>query len=404
MVRSIPPIALAVIFVGGCAEPGEQERATEVVVRDSAGVRIIDNGPLPQSDTGRSLTPAVEIGVVEGEAAYQFFRVSDAKRLRDGAIAITNSGTRELRIYQPDGTHGATAGGAGQGPAEFRYPTTLVILPEDTIQVQDFLDRVYFNSDGEFLRRETGDRQALAELAQAAGGTSEGGGWLGNGTFFAPIYEPMYNPPRPGPPFRPSITLVRVSSDFSRLDTLGQFGGILQQVVDVGEQHGASATVPPFATNTWWDLGSSDGTVIVGDNAIPQIQRFHPDGTRSIVRWAGEAHPVTTREVEEWKERNRKASWAQGRLPQLERAWTAMEVPETKPYYTRVMAGSDGTLWVTTDDPGQGTRARVFGPDGVFEGTVQFSDQFRVYDSGPGWVLGLQRDENEVEYVQLYQR
>lgn len=399
------PMALLVIALAGCDGAESPDRRSGAVVEDSAGVTIIENGPLPPPEAGELLVPSVEIGVLEGSAEYQFFQVSDAKRLDDGAIAVTNSGTYELRIYESDGTHRATAGGAGEGPGEFGYPTSLVILPGDTIQVQDRLDRVYFTADGEFVRRETGDRQAVSELARAAGGSSEGGGWLGDGAYFVPVYQPNQRAPRPGPLYRPPMTLVRIASDLSAVDTLGEFGGILQQHVDGGGQRGVFPVVPPFSTNTEWALGSADGTIVVGDNATLQLNRFHPDGRRSIVRWSGGAVPVTDAEVEAWKDRQRNASWTQNQLPELERAWTAMDIPETRPYYEHVTAGSDGTLWVTRDDgPNQETAVAVFGPDGHFERSVRFRDPFRVHDSGPGWVLGVRRDENEVEYVHLFER
>lgn len=397
------PVLVTTAWVG-CVGSGPQDRPAGVVVTDSAGVSIVDNGPLPATEAGDLLVAITEIGVLEGEPEYQLFRVSDAKRLDDGAIAVTNSGTRELRIYEADGTHRVTAGGAGEGPGEFRYPSTLVILPGDTIQVQDRMDRVYFTSDGEFLRRETGDVEAFFELARAAGGFSEGGGWLADGSYFAPIYARSDSPRRPGPPFRPPMTLVRLSSDFGTVDTLGLFGGILQQYVDVGGQRGVSSFVPPFATSSEWALGSADGTVIVWDNAAPQIHRFHPDGTHSIVRWSGEAIPVTDAAIEAWKDRQRNASWAQDRLPVLERAWAAMDIPATKPYYRRAVAGSDGTLWVAIESPGPGTTMLVFARDGRFQRVVRFRGRFSVHDSGPGWVLGVAGDENDVEYVHLYAR
>lgn len=67
------------------------------------------------------------------------------------------------------------------------------------------------------------------------------------------------------------------------VDTLGEYGGILQQYVDVGGARGAMASVPPFSSNTSWALGSADATVVVGDNAAPQIDRFPPDGSRMII-------------------------------------------------------------------------------------------------------------------------
>jgi hypothetical protein len=88
----------------------------------------------------------------------------------------------------------------------------------------------------------------------------------------------------------------------------------------------------------------------------------------------------------------------------LERAWAAMDVPETKPYYGRVTTGSDGTIWAgPAEDGGQGTTLRAFGPDGRFLGTVSVPGRYTPHDSGPGWMLGVLRDENDVEFVQLFE-
>ena len=57
--------------------------------------------------------------------------------------------------------------------------------------------------------------------------------WMADGTYFAPVYESQEGPLSPGPLRRPRMTFVRVSADLSGLDTLGEFGGMLQQTVDV---------------------------------------------------------------------------------------------------------------------------------------------------------------------------
>jgi hypothetical protein len=393
------------VLLGACGSDDSSIDPSHTNVYDSAGVTIVDNGPL---DAERALIagtmPILQVGVVEGGVEYQLFRVADAKRLSDGGIAVANGGSRELRIYDPDGTHRATAGGAGQGPSEFRYPRSLVILPGDTIQVQDFMDRVYFAPDGAFLRRETGDQQALAAAWEAAGGTSEGGQWVADGTLFAPIYHWDQTPPKAGPMFRPPVTLVRVSADLTALDTLGDFGGILQQYLEVGGRRGVMPLVPPFSQNTSWSVGSADGTIVVGDNALPQINRFHPDGSRSIVRWTAIGAAITDAEVEEWKDRQRNEAWVKDQLPELERGWAALDMPETKPFYGRVSSGSDGSLWVgQADYLAASTRLRAFDSHGEYVGTVEIPGTFSPFDSGPGWILGLMRGENDVEYLQVYE-
>lgn len=373
------------------------------IVRDSAGIRIVENGPLDASLAVLAATePEQVIGVVSGDEAYQLFRVSDVKRMADGGIAVANAGTRELRIYDAQGRHRATAGGPGRGPNEFRYPSAIRILSGDTLQVQDFLDRVYFTAAGEFIRRETNDRAVLAALA-GPDGFSEGATWLGDGSLFAPIYGRTTGRPVPGPLYRPPMMLTRVSADFTTVDTLGDYGGILQQYLAFRDGGGVSSIVPPFAASTEWALGAADGTIVVGDNANPQIERFGPDGSHTIVRWTAPAQPITSAEVEEWKDRQRNAEWVQGQLPELERGWAQMDVPETKHFYETVAAGSDGTVWVQTGGWTADTTTLVaFAADGRYRGTARIAGRFRPYDSGPGWLLGILQDAEDVEFVQLY--
>jgi len=184
----------------------------------------------------------------------------------------------ELRIHEADGTQRVTVGGSGKGPSELRYPGALQFLPGDTIQGQDLLDRVRFAPDGAFLGRKTGDEESLAALY-------EGGQWMADGSFFAPTYERQEMPRRPGPAYRPPITLVRMFANLSGFEVLADFAGVHQQVFDVGGSVGIMSIILPFPHNTSWALGSADGTIVAGDSASPQIDRFHPDGAHSIVRW-----------------------------------------------------------------------------------------------------------------------
>ena len=114
-------LALAVVLAVGCGG-GEPEPAENWTARDSAGVRVVENlrpawGP---GQTWRiSDEPVLEIGVEEGEEAYELYRVVDALRLDDGRIVVSNAGTGELRFFDHQGTHLWNAGRHGQGPGEF---------------------------------------------------------------------------------------------------------------------------------------------------------------------------------------------------------------------------------------------------------------------------------------------
>lgn len=371
-----------------------------VVVRDSAGVTIVEN---PALDPTRvlPLTLDLSVGVVDGDPAYQLFQVSDLALLSDGGLAIANGGSREVRVYGPDGTHRTTFGGAGQGPSEFRYPIAVSVDAADTLRVQDRLDRVWFTADGAFVRREGTSYGDLQELV-GPNAASEGGYWLTGEAFLMPIYE-RGGSPEPGPPFRPQVTLAVATGGVTAIDTLGRYGGILQQVVDVGGPR-PSYVVPPFGTNTSWAVGAGDGSVAIGDNSAPEIRVFGLAGGRRIVRWRAEPRPVTDTEVSEALDRQRGMSWAQGRLPELERGWAAMDVPDHHPFYGEVALGRDGSLWASrsSDFSEVPSTFLVFDADGRYLGAATVPGRFRILDAGPDWIAGVHLDEADIELARVY--
>lgn len=392
-------ILVAVIAPVSCGPAGDPIDSM-ATVRDSAGVTIVEHGSLDMTrELLASPAPRVEVGVVDGAEEDQLFQVADAKRLSDGGFAVANGGSQELKLFEADGTHRATAGGPGQGPNEFGYPLAIRVLGRDTVQVQDRMDRVLFTGAGEFIRRETTDRQALAALV---GGPFEGGEWMSDGSLVTPVYEESSpGPPSAGPPFRPAMTLIRVSPDLSAVDTLGAFGGILQQFVDVGAEW-PMPVIPPFPANTYWGLSSASADVLLADNASPELHLHGTTGQHVIVRWDSPSESISREEIEAWKEETRNASWSQNRLPQLERAWLAMDVPNSKSYYSGASTGSDGVVWLRPLEQ-SGDPWLVFGPDGAYLGSASLPASFQVTDSGPGWVLGVFRDELEVEFLRLYE-
>lgn len=404
--RGLRVAGLALVVGVGCGDPAERE-VPGVVVRDSAGIRIVEN---PAAAMNRvvavSAEPELVLGSLEGEPEYQFFRVAAAARLSDGSFVVANGGTREVRFYGPDGEHRRTVGGAGQGPEEYRYPVAILVGPGDTLQVQDFLDRVRYAPDGTFLGRESADMGRL-QAAVGPDAFPEGGLWLADGTLFTPAFvrEERRGPPDPGPPFRPPLRFLRISGDLSTATLLGDFGGIRQQFVQVDAgPRGVAPVVPPFAVSTSYAAGASDGTLVVGDSDFTEVRLFRADGREERARWPADREPVTTAEVEAWLEVQRNAPWTQNRLPQMERAWAAMEVPARKAAFGRVAMGRDGSVWVpeSTDFDADPATFLVFTAEGHLRGRASLPGPFTVMDAGPGWVLGIWRDENEVEYLRLH--
>ena len=103
-----------------------------------------------------SEVPLLEIGVVEGDAAYQLHEAVSSVRLPDGEIAIANAGSQEVRFYSAEGRHIRSAGGAGDGPTEYRRPSRIWRWGADSLRVgDDWLRRFTFmDMDGNVARTE----------------------------------------------------------------------------------------------------------------------------------------------------------------------------------------------------------------------------------------------------------
>lgn len=115
--------------------------------------------------------PLLEIGVVEGDAAYQLHEVVGAVRLADGGVAVANDGTREVRFFDRDGRFIRAWGGAGDGPEQVRRIYALGRDAGDTLVVVDGGRRrfVRLTSDGRLLGAEPWPEDVIFP----------GGDWMG---------------------------------------------------------------------------------------------------------------------------------------------------------------------------------------------------------------------------------
>jgi hypothetical protein len=392
----------------GCTGPAPPARTEGLVRWDSSGVHVVEHVPLDLSlNVLEPGPPSLRIGALDGPAENLLFGVQAATRLSDGAFALINAGTNEVRIYEASGRHRATFGGAGQGLSELRRPLVLVVLPGDTLQVQDYVgsdyhDRVYFAPDGSFVRRATTDRTLLAGFYQDIGMISLGALWLSDDFLLLPVYDPDLLMNQSFPRFRPPTTLLRASEDLVEVDTLGGFAGYRQQWVDLGGERGAVQVFFPFSPRSSWSISPTGGTIVVGDNATTQFHLFGQDGTRTIVRWEAEPEPISDAEIDVWIE-ERVMQSDPSRRALVRRALSALDASGVKPYYEDLRLGSDGSIWLTARGSGtDSSRMIVFEADGGFRGNVVISAAHRFLNAGADWVAALVRDEYDVEYVEVY--
>jgi hypothetical protein len=82
-------------------------------------------------------SPAIDIGIAEGNETDELAGASGSVRLPDGRIVIGNSGTSELRIFDGNGIFLRSIGRKGEGPGEFLGALQLVALSDTSFAVFD---------------------------------------------------------------------------------------------------------------------------------------------------------------------------------------------------------------------------------------------------------------------------
>ncbi|HKJ92902.1 MAG TPA: 6-bladed beta-propeller, partial [Longimicrobiales bacterium] len=280
---------LALSAVVGC---GGGTGATGFAARDSAGIRVVENGT-PATGVRAwhvSSDPEVDIGVLEGAPEYQLFRVFSAVRLSNGHIVVANSGTRELRFYDTAGRYLRSAGRQGDGPGEFRSLGRILRLAGDTLVVYDSNLRrlTWFSEDGALLR------------SAAVGGGDAGtipivSGAFGDGSMLASaavVFRPGANPHGVS---RDSTRYFRLAADGTLSDTLGSF--LTAERYVGGDEQVFYVTSLPFGLTP--ASATADDGFYYGTGRDPEVGAYDAAGRLTrLVRWGEPGRPVTKHDVD----------------------------------------------------------------------------------------------------------
>jgi len=397
-VRRIRPFA-CVLLLTACGDAAPAATAAEPVVRDSASITIVEN-TAPQWGDGEawrlSAEPVLEIGMMDGPEEYQLFRVFGSTRLADGGIAVANFGTHQLRFYGPDGRYRRSAGGAGGGPGEFQWMGPPRRLGGDTLLVYDQMQRrfSFFTAEGEFLHA----------VSLESAGNLMFAGRLDDGTF------PMRYGWRSGSVSREARTgiipdtaaFVLYSREGLPGDTLARLPGGDRFMLVEGSSR--LFTAPPFARHTFTTTWG--GRFYVGTGQRYEILVYDRPGRPSmLIRHPRPNLEVSPEHIAHFREeRLSRSSGSREAERETRRLLDRMPFPEEMPAHGRLVTDAGGNLWVAhyrPDDEGQ-PQWDVFDPDGRWLGVVETPATFAVHEIGDDYVLGVYRDELDVEYVRKY--
>ena len=340
--------------------------------------------------------PSLEIGSVEGSGHYQLFRVSSVLRLSNDRIVVANNGTNELRIYSPSGSFIAATGRSGAGPGEFRSINGVHAVGRDSLFVFDgVLQRVsILSSDGRFRTslnvEPTGDPIRPLRLYRL-------GGVLRNRNMvFVAVAFPADMRPRPITHFD-SVPTLLYSREGKRLGRVAEPLGM-----DIYATPTRAGDISFGRASSAYIHGER---VYVTDGGKFEVRAYEPGkGLVSTVRDDRPTRRVAAEDVDQLI-KYRVDRVPEARKAEIRRYFEEWPRAPYKPWISAIVVDSQGLLWVEEYEPYWTNTSRtwtVFDQSGRRIARLNLPQALRVSEIGKDFIIGVAKDEFDVEHVRVY--
>ena len=392
--------ALVMVPLASCAGGGDAGSGG-FALRDSAGIQIAESAaPMWKEGEGWRIAaePSLEIGVVDGAPEYQLDQVMTAWKRTDGKIVIVDRTSQTIRVFDGSGRHLRTSGGKGGGPGEFQALSWLHLLPGDSLMAYDAAVRrlSIFDPEGNLTSTRTLEFTGLSGPRAA--------GAFGDGTLLV-ISRPESGPGLPKTGVRRDSTFyLRASPDGAPLNPIvHQLGQ--ENYIKTGDGYAVFNSLI-FGRSSQYALTSE--RLYAGETDRYEIGVYDPSGRlQRIIRLQRPVRPVAEEDVQTVRSRQRATKGAPSLVRETRKSMVEeMPVPPTMPAFASLETDAARNLWVKeypgAADPDAPSRWDVFDPDGRMLGALSMPGRFRVTQIGSDYVLGVWKDDLDVEHVRLY--
>ena len=390
--RNQPALMLLGTLIGCGGDTGRTQDA-QVQISDSAGVRIVEYLSVPAIEPPFALAaePLYRHGANPGD--YEFLSV-DAGRLFPDGGAVVAEWYGEVVVLSPDGRTHEVLARVGEGPGEVVAPYSAFVLGQDSVLVPDSrLSRLTL-----FVGDSVARIVSLPRVAHigVAGIGSSGGLLLWNrypyGSWFD-IEEDWL-----------AGHMSLFDAETGALDTVASYDHVPRAT-----RGAANPIIRPVG-----EVTAAAGRFVYTRSDRPEITWRSPDGTVTrIVRWRPGPNLLTEELLEHAEAYNRMIGWmnygvSEARLEEIVEEdmsrYRAM-IGQPIPLFGSPFADADGNVWLPSYRPAypeEGSPYTVISPDGEWLGQVATPPRFRILDVAGGLVLGVLRDEMDVETVVVY--
>jgi len=398
--RRLPPrrisIALTCVAVASACE--EVQPDAGIVVRDSAGIQIVENpARAPLQLNLRDATAMLEVGLVEGDAALQFSNVVGAVVTSSGTLVVANGDSNELQFIDGDGSFLKSVGRTGEGPGEFAGLSGLTRRGDSLIVSDGRLGRIsVFHETGDFVR------------ATPPGAPFFGMLGAGEGVSYAVAERRELTP---GTAARAKGFLIRHALTGERIDTISDF---------LLNENWLDPDVPGFSSRVFGKVvmtAFGSDRVLVADNTEAGVREVERTGrVRRHIRRTGGGRAVTDVDVQRYidvfgaRYEGAPAAAIEFRVGPIRN----QPPPATMPAVGRSELVRSRLPWILIDQldqvwtldylafPDDPATWSVYDTSGRLLTSVRVPDRFEITYVGEDRIVGLWRDELDVEYIRVY--
>lgn len=357
--------------------------------------------------------PTLVLGLLEGPAPHLFSQIRAATRLSTGTVVVLDGASQQLRAFSPDGTHLWTAGGPGEGPGEMRNATHLETLPGDTLQVQDGIARIRFAADGSLVAHERLAHAELREFGQYYASECALPNFVGHHVLACSGGFDARMAPRDEGPWRTETELAVLPWTLNSIAHLGVFLNeeawalpyriprLLEQIVVVGAVGGGLGYAsPPMSRKGVFAVGGWPRKLAVADGWGDEVRTFDlaadPAIPGTTIRIRHVRRPPTADELA--------AAWeavSNRGIGSPENVRERLPAPDSIPNIDHLVGDNPGAVWVASyqADPSVPRLYHVYDPEVGFLARAAMPPGVEVFEIGPDYVLGLTRDDLDVERV-----
>ena len=377
-----------------CGGDNDRTGDVQVQIEDSAGVRIVQYAGVPEVEPPFVIAeePVYRHGANPGDYTFQLVNVG--RLFPDGGAVVADRESSEVVVLSLDGTTHEVLARRGEGPGEVIYPYSMFVLGQDSVLVPD-------NRQSR-LTLFVGDSVAhIASLPRSPHFGVAGIGSSGELLLMNRI------------PYRSWVDIEEewLAGHMTLFDTET---GTLDTVASYDHWPRRRSGQPRPIIRPVGEVTVAAGRFVHTRSDRPEITWRLPGGRlERIVRWRSEPTLLTEELLEGGEAYNRMIGRmnygvSDARLEEIVQEdmsrYRAM-IGQPLPLFGSPFADADGNVWLPSYRPAypeEGSPYTVISPDGEWLGQVETPPRFRILDVTGGLVLGVLRDEMDVENVVVY--